>query len=107
MLRVRTLEADRHVGERVDAVEVDEHGDQPLLPLGIPERALQQRRLSVLPRCVQADVVAPDCLLEELVRLRVAIEDVVRRDRAGVDERVDVDDHGATLRYRTVRHYRT
>ena len=58
--RVGALEADRDVGDREDAVEVDEDRDHPLLPLAVAEHAPQQARLAVLPRRVEAHVVAAD-----------------------------------------------
>src|SRR5205085_6906898 len=57
---VRPLEADGHVGDRDDAVEVDENRDEPLLLLAVSERALEQARLAVFARRVEADVMAAD-----------------------------------------------
>ena len=93
MLRVGALEPDRHVGDRVDPVEVDEDRDEPLLLLAVAQRPLQQARLPVLARRVEAHVVAADRVLQQLVGLPVPIEDVLGRDRPRVDERVDVGDH--------------
>src|SRR5262249_18802632 len=62
-------------------------------------------RLAVLARCVEADVVAADGLLEQLGGLGVTVEDVLGRDRARVDEGVDVGDHrvrGMTSSYHFV-----
>ena len=99
LLRVRALEADGHVGQRDDAVEVDQHGHEPFLPLAVGERALQQARLAVLPGRVEPDVVAADRVLEQRLGLLVAIDDLVGLDRARVDERVDVGDHGVSAGY--------
>ena len=91
--RVGALEPHRDVGQRDDPVEVDEHRHQPLLPLAVSERALEQARLAVLARRVEPHVVAPDGVDEQLAGLALAVDDVVRRERMGVDERVDVGDH--------------
>ena len=93
LLRVRALEADRDVRDRHDAVEVDEDGNEPLLLLGVAECALEQTRLAVFPRSEEANVVTADRGTEELVRLVVAVEELLRGDRARVDEGVRVDDH--------------
>ena len=60
LARVRTLEADRDVGDGHDAVEVDKDRDEALLILAVAERALEQARLAVLPRREQTDNVAAD-----------------------------------------------
>ena len=101
--RVGALEADRDVGDREDAVEVDEDRDQTLLPLAVAEDAAQQARLAVLPRRVEAHVVAADRGRQQLARLVVPVDDVVGRERVRVDERVDVRDHGANKAYHLVR----
>ena len=83
---VRALEADGDVGDGHDAVEVDEDRDEALLLLAVAERALEQARLAVFPRREQTDVVSADGGTEELVRLLVAVEQLLRRDRARVNE---------------------
>ncbi len=101
--RVGALEADRDVGDREDAVEVDEDRDQALLPLAVAEDTAQQARLAVLPRRVEAHVVPSDRGGQESHRLVVPVDDVVGRERMRVDERVDVRDHGANKAYHSVR----
>ena len=86
--RVGPLHADGDVGEREDAVEVDENGDHSRRSLRLTEDSLQEARLPVLPRCVQTDVVAPGGGLEQAPRLLVAVDDVVGTDAPRVDERV-------------------
>ena len=93
MARVGTLEPDRHVGERDDAIQVDPDRDEALLTLAVPERPLQQARLAVLARRVEAHVVAADGVREQRPRLALPVDDVVGRDRVRVDERVDVREH--------------
>ena len=66
-----------------------------LVAPAVVERTGQQARLPVLARGVQTDVVAPDRMAEQEPHLVVAIDDVLGRDGAGVDERVDVDDHAS------------
>ena len=100
--RVRALEPDRDVRHREHAVEVDEDRDHPLLALRVPEHAAEQARLAVLPRRVEPDEVAADRRGEQPLRLVVAVDHVVGRDRVGVDEGVDVGDHGAEASYRMV-----
>ena len=95
LLRVCALEADGHVGERDDAVQVDEHRHEPLLLLAVRENSPEQARLAVLARRVQPDVVAADRVLQQVLRLLVAVDDLLGRDRPRVDERVDVGDHGS------------
>ena len=100
--RVGALEADRDVGDREDAVEVDHDRDQALLPLAVAEHAPEQARLAVLARRVEPHVVPADRRREQPLRLLVAVDDVVRRERARVDEGVDVRDHGAEPAYHSV-----
>ena len=99
---VRALEADRDVGDREDAVQVDEHRDQALVALGVPEHAVEEAGLAVLPRRVEPHVVAADRFREQLGGLGVTIEDVLRGDRARVDEGVDVRDHRMAPSYHVV-----
>jgi hypothetical protein len=101
VLRVGTLETDGDVGDRGDAIQVDEHGDQVLLLLPVAKRAPQQTRLAVLARGEQADVVAADDVAQELLRFFVPVDDVLGENRVGVDERVDVGDHGCPRDYQT------
>src|SRR4029077_8746140 len=54
LLRVRALESHGAAGERDDAVEVDEHRKEPLLPLAVGEGPPEQARLAVLARRVEA-----------------------------------------------------
>src|SRR5262249_36124039 len=91
--RVGPLEADRDVGDREHAVEVDRDGDEPLVALRIAEHAVQEARLPILAGGVESDVVPADRLLEQLGGLGIAVEDVLGRNRARVDEGVDVGDH--------------
>src|SRR5207237_3252183 len=93
MPRVRALEPDRDVGDRDDPVEVDADRDQALVALAVAKDAVEKTRLAVLPRRVEADVVAADGVLEQPGGLGVAVEAVLGRDRSGVDEGVDVRDH--------------
>ena len=93
LLRVRTLEAKRHVGDGGNSVQVDEDRDQALLRLAVAKRALEQARLSVFPRRVEPDEVAADSIREELLGLAVAVDDLLGGDGMGVDERIDVGDH--------------
>ena len=95
LLRVRPLEPHRDVGDRGDAVEVDEDRDQPLVALAVVERLLEEARLAVLARRVEADVVAADRVLQEPAHLVLAVDDVLRRDGTRVDERVDIRDHAS------------
>ena len=95
LLRVCTLEADGHIGERDDAVQVNEHRHEPLLLLAVRENSPEQARLAVLARRVEPDVVAADRVLQQVLRLLVAVDDLLGRDRPRVDERVDVGDHGS------------
>ena len=100
--RVGTFDPDGDVGNRQHAVEVDHDRDQALAALPVAQHPPEQARLAVLPRRVEADEVAPDGPLEQPVRLLVAIDHLVGRDRAGVDERVDVGDHGFPGGYQEV-----
>ncbi len=93
LLRVRTLEPHRDVRDRRHPIEVDEDRDQPLVPLTVVEGELEQARLPVLAGCVEPDVVAPDDVPQERAHLLLTVDDVLRRDRVRVDERVDVFDH--------------
>src|SRR5690242_1091948 len=90
---VRPLEPHGHVRERHDAVQVDEHRDQSLLALSVPEGARGAARLPVLARRIAARVVPADGVCEELGRLTVAVDDLVGPERMRVDERVDVHLH--------------
>ena len=100
--RVRALEPDCDVGHREDAVEVDQDRDHPFLALGVAQHAPEQAGLAVLPRRVEPHVVPADGGGEQALRLLVAVDHVVGRDRVGVDEGVDVGDHGAEESYRMV-----
>ena len=91
--RVRTLEADRDVRDRQHAVEVDEDRDQALVSLALEQHAPEQARLAVLARAIEADVVPADGRRQQLTRLGVAIDDLVRRNGVRVHEGVDVRDH--------------
>jgi hypothetical protein len=93
LLRVRALEPHRDVADRRDAVEVDEHGDEPFGALPVVQGALEEARLAVLAGRVEPHVVAADDVPEELPHLVLAVDDVLGRDRPRVDERIDVDDH--------------
>ena len=95
LLRVRALEADGDVGDGRDSVQVDEDRDEPLVSLAVVQRPLEQARLPVLARGVQPDVVTADGAPEELPHVLVAIDDVLGRHGARIDERVDVLDHCA------------
>jgi hypothetical protein len=64
-----------------------------LLGLAVAERALEETGLSVLAGGVEPDEVATHDVSEQFVSLRVAVDDVLWRERMRVDERVDVDDH--------------
>ena len=90
VLRVRALEPHRDVGDRGDAVEVDVDRDQPFALLAVAERPLQQARLPVLARREEADEVAADDVLQQLVGFGVAVDDVLGTERVRVDERVDL-----------------
>jgi len=81
LLRIGALEPHGHVRDRGDAVEVDEDGDEALLALPVVQRLLEEARLPVLPRRVEADVMAADGVVEEAAHLGLAIDDVLRRDR--------------------------
>src|SRR5207237_8916108 len=96
--RVRALEADRHVRDRRDAVEVDEHGNQPFARLAVPERLRQQARLPVLARRVQPHVMAADGALEKPPALVLAIDHVLRGQWVRIDEGIDVFDHQMSVR---------
>ena len=96
LLRVRPLEPDGHVGDRGDPIEIDEDRDQSLVALAVVERLLEEAGLPVLARRVEADVVAADRVPEQPPHLVLAIDDVLRRDGARVDEGVDVDDQCAS-----------
>ena len=100
--RVGALEADRDVGDREDAVEVDEDRDQAFLPLAVTEHPPEQARLAVLSGRVEPHVVPADRGREQPLCLLVTVDDVVRRERPRVDERVDVGDHGAESAYHSV-----
>ena len=91
--RIGALEPHRDVGDRQDAVQVDEDRDHPLLLLPVAQHPPQKARLPELPRREQTDVMAADCVREQALRLLVPVDDFLRRDRVGVDERVDVGDH--------------
>ena len=93
LLRVGALEAKRHIGDRGHAVQVDEDRDQALLGLPVAKRALEEARLAVLPRRVEPDEVAADGVPEQLLRLAVAVDDLLGGDGMRVDERIDVGDH--------------
>ena len=95
LLRVRALEPDRDVGDGGDAVQVDEHRNESLVPLAVVQCPLEQARLAVLARGIEPDVVAADGAPEELPHVLVAIDDVLGRHGARVDERIDVVDHCA------------
>ena len=82
VLRVRALEPDRHVGDGGDAVQVDEHRNEPFASLAVVERPLEQARLAVLAGRVQSDVVATDDVAEELAHLFLAVDDILGRHRA-------------------------
>ena len=93
--RVGPFEPNGHVGDRGDPVEVDEHRDQPLLPLAVGEHPAQQARLAVLPRRIEPDVVAADRVREQRAGLVVPVDDLVGRERMRVDEGVDVRQHSS------------
>ena len=69
-------------------------GIKPFLPLAVTEHAPEQARLAVLAGRVEPHVVPADRGREQPLCLLVAVDDVVRRERPRVDERVDVGDHG-------------
>ena len=93
LLRVGALEAKRHIGDRGHAVQIDKDRDEAFFGLPVAKRTLEQARLAVLPRRVEPDEVAADGIPEELLRLAVAVDDVLGGDGMGVDERIDVGDH--------------
>jgi hypothetical protein len=61
----------------------------------VSKRALQEARLAEPARRKKAHVVPAHRVLQELVGLVVAIDDVLGRERAGVDERIDIRDHAS------------
>ena len=65
--------------------------------LTVAQGPLEQARLPVHPWGEEAHEVATDRIPEQLARLVVAIDDVLRRQRMRVDERVDVGDHAASM----------
>jgi hypothetical protein len=93
--RVGPLEPHGHVRDRGHAVEVDQHADQALAAAAVVERPGEQARLAVLARGVEPDVVAADGAAQELGDLLVAVDDVLGRNGARVDERIDVLDHAS------------
>jgi hypothetical protein len=92
--RVGPLDPDRDIRDGENAIEIDHHRDETLLALAVVEHASQQTRLPELARRVQANVVTAYCPGQELLRLLVPVDDVRRRNRTRVEERVGVRDHG-------------
>src|SRR5207344_2352031 len=71
------------------------HRDEALALLAVREGAPDQARLAVLARGVEPYVVAADRVLQQLLSLVIAVDDLLRRDRARVDEGIDVRNHGS------------
>jgi hypothetical protein len=96
---VGALEADGDVGDRGDAVEVDQDRDQPLARLAVAQRPPEQAGFAVLARREQPHVVAADAVAQKLLSLGVAVDHVLGRQRVRVDERVDIGDHRCLTDY--------
>jgi hypothetical protein len=95
-LRVGALDPDRHVRVAEDAVQVDQHRHQVAAGLGLRQRLAEEARLAEAPRRVEAHVVPARGKREELLDLRLPVEHVLRRQRTGVNEGVDLG-HALTL----------
>jgi hypothetical protein len=102
VLRVGALDADGHVGVGENAVEIDQDRDQPLAALRVAEDPPEEARLPELPRGVEADVVAADRRPEELLRLGVAVDQILGGNRPRVDEWVRVGDYRMSVTYHLV-----
>ena len=107
VLRVGTLEADGHVRDRGDTVEIDENRDQTLPLFAVAQRPLQEARLAVLARREEPDIMAAHDVAKQLLRLRVAVDHVLGRERVRIDERIDVGDHRRLRDYRKDVHQTT
>ena len=81
VLRVGTLEANGHVRDRGDTVEIDENRDQTLPLFAVAQRPLQEARLAVLARREEPDIMAADDVAKQLLRLRIAVDHVLGRER--------------------------
>src|SRR5438034_4002947 len=92
MLRVSTLEPVSDVRQRGDAIEIDEDRDQAFSLLAVAQGPLQEARLAVLSRREQAHEVAADDVPQQLLRLAVAVDDLLGSEGVGIDERVDLGD---------------
>src|ERR1051326_2754075 len=107
MLRIGSLEADGHVRDRGDAGEIYEDGDQAFPLLAVAQRPLQETRLAVLARREEPDIMAADDVAKQLLRLRVAVDDFLGRERVRIDEGIDVGDHRSLRDYRKGVHQTT
>lgn len=100
--QVRPLDSCGHVAEGEHPEEVDVHRG-PSLPARIGDHPPQERRLAGAPRRDYAAVVAADGRLQEPPYLRVAIDELLRRERLAIAKRIRALDNRAKLLYRVER----
>jgi hypothetical protein len=94
---VAVFEAFSHLDLGEHAIEVDLDVIHPDL-VGVAPDPPQQTGLSIAPRRRKTDCVAALGKREEAVRLVVAVDQVIRTDRLGEDERIEsVHEFGITL----------